>query len=135
MTENRNNIPYYAECGAILDACREVNRSMGTGFTEPVYQECLALELNFRGIPFTREPSICIHYKGHELEKLLRPDFICFNIIIVELKAVERLLGEHKAQLLNYLFATGYELGLLVNLGRNDITFERIPNFKTLKHT
>ena len=65
----------------------------------------------------------------------MRPDFICFNIIIVELKAVERLLGEHKAQLLNYLFATGYELGLLVNLGRNDITFERVPNFKTLKHT
>lgn len=90
---------------------------MGCGFLEAVYQECLEKELKQRGIPHQPQKELILTYKGQALEQRYRPDFICFEKIIVELKAVSELGKEHKAQLFNYLKTTGLKLGLLVNFG------------------
>lgn len=99
----------------IQGAIFEVGRSMGRGFLEAVYQECLALEFTSRGIPFRAQPTLRLAYKGVALKQTYAADFLCFDKIIVELKAVRAVAPEHRAQLLNYLRATGLELGLLVN--------------------
>jgi len=99
--------------GAIFD----VNREMGSGFLEAVYQECLALEFTARKIPFQQLVPLELVYKGQRLQQFYQPDFICFDKIIVELKAVQRLAPEHRAQVLNYLKATGLRVGVLVNFG------------------
>jgi GxxExxY protein len=101
----------------IQGAVFEVSRSMGRGFLEAVYQECLALELASRCIPFQPTPSLRLAYKGRPLKQTYSPDFICFDAIIVELKAARELAPEHRAQVLNYLRATSLEVGLLVNFG------------------
>ena len=88
---------------------------MGAGFLEAVYQECLALEFTARGIPFAALKPLRLAYKGQVLQQVYQPDFICFDKIIVELKAVQRLAPEHRAQVLNYLQATDLSVGLLVN--------------------
>ena len=93
----------------------EVYKTLGSGFLEAVYQEALELELAERGIPYKSQPEIRIAYKGTQLRQMYRADIICFDNIIVELKAVKQLLPEHSAQLQNYLRATGMKLGLLVN--------------------
>ena len=93
----------------------EVNRVMGGGFLEAVYQECLAIEFAARAIPFKAKPSLAIDYKGVTLEQAYVPDFLCFEAIIVELKVARELAPEHRAQVINYLKATGLRLGLLVN--------------------
>jgi len=116
MTEQ---FPCKEETHRILGACFEVYREKGCGFTEAVYQECLGLELEIQGIPFHARPSLSLHYKGRLLQKTFEPDFVCFDLIVVELKAVSTLGGDHRAQLLNYLHASGLEVGLLVNFGHN----------------
>jgi len=103
----------YAIQGAIFDVYRE----MGCGFLEAVYQECLEKELRMRKIPFMSQQVLKLYYRGKELKQTYKPDFICYNQIIIELKAVKKLAPEHKAQVLNYLKATGIKLGLLVNFG------------------
>ena len=108
-------IVYREESYAIMGACFEVYRQMGAGFLEPVYQECLSVELTLRDIPFREQPELPLSYKGRALEKTYKPDFICHEKIIVEIKAVRELADEHRAQVHNYLKATGYRLGLLVN--------------------
>lgn len=95
----------------------EVYRAMGPGFLEAVYQECLALEFVERGIPFAALPQLTLEYKGRQLRQGYAADFVCFDKIIVELKAVRNLAPEHRAQTMNYLRATGLRLGLLVNFG------------------
>ena len=90
---------------------------MGVGFLEAVYQECLALEFSSRSIPFSALKPLRLSYKGQVLQQVYQPDFVCFGQIIVELKAVQRLAPEHRAQVLNYLQATDLRLGLLVNFG------------------
>ena len=90
---------------------------MGCGFLEAVYQECLEKEFALRGIPFVSQKELKIWYKDEELKQRYKPDFICFDRIVVELKAVSGLLPEHQAQLMNYLEATKLRLGLLVNFG------------------
>ena len=90
---------------------------MGNGFLEAVYQETLCKEFKNRGVPFTSQPELTLHYKGELLSVTYRPDFICYDKIIVEIKAVKETGLEHHAQLLNYLKATGFRLGLLVNFG------------------
>lgn len=84
---------------------------------EAVYQEALEMELRSRGIPFQAQAELHIHYKGEKLTKTFVPDFICFDKVIIELKAASDLIDEHRAQLHNYLKATGFRLGLLVNFG------------------
>jgi GxxExxY protein len=105
------------EVFAIQGAVFEVNRHMGAGFLEAVYQECLAIEFKARAIPFVALPPLALSYKGVPLRQRYQPDFVCFDKIIVELKAVREPAPEHRAQVLNYLRATGLKLGLLVNFG------------------
>ncbi len=123
----RKDLLYKEETYIIRGAIFEVYREMGCGFLEPVYQECLEKELRAQNIPFISQQELKLIYKGEELEQTYKPDFICFEKIIVELKAVKELADEHRAQLHNYLKATGLRLGLLVNFGHYPkVTIERI---------
>jgi GxxExxY protein len=111
----------------IRGAVFEVYREMGCGFLEAVYQECLEKELTKRGVPFIAQQELQILYKGHPLKQTYRPDLVCFDEIIVELKALSKTAPEHQAQVLNYLKATGKQLGLLINFGGHPkATVERI---------
>ena len=103
------------EVYAIQGALYEVANTMGTGFLEEVYQECLEKELGLRGIPFEAQKQLTLFYKGMKLQKTYRADLVCYGKIIVELKAVKTLLPEHMAQTINYLKTTGMRLALLVN--------------------
>ena len=125
MTE----ILYKKESYQILGACFEVYREKGNGFLESVYQECMALEFAERKIEFVEQPKLKLEYKGKSLRQAYEPDFLCFGSIIVEIKAVKTLLDEHRAQIINYLKATGKQLGLLVNFGHYPkIEHERFVN-------
>ena len=111
----------------IRGAIFEVYREMGCGFLEAVYQECLEKEMHQKQIPFVALRELMLQYKGEPLEQKYKPDFICFERIIVELKAVKELTAEHRAQIHNYLKATGLEVGLLVNFGHYPkVEIERI---------
>jgi len=101
----------------IRGACYEVYKSKGHGFLEAVFQECLAIEFELSGTPFVEKPTLKLNYKGRELKQGYIPDFICYGKIIVEIKAVNTIADEHRAQIINYLKATGMQLGLLVNFG------------------
>ena len=101
----------------ILGACFEVYKEKGCGFVEPVYQECLAIEFEVQSVPFQQQIELVLNYKGRELVQRYKPDFICFGRIVVEIKAVSALTGQRRAQLHNYLKATGLQLGLLANFG------------------
>ena len=105
----------------------EVHKVLGCGFTEPVYQEALELEFQLRNIPYVREKNFQIIYKGQILEKEFRPDFVCYDEIIVELKAVSDFTDEHYAQVYNYLKACQMDLGLLINFGKKSLEYKRIP--------
>jgi len=107
------------EVYAIVGAAIEVHKELGFGFLEAVYQEAMELELRQRGIPFDGRKPLPISYKRHRLKKEYVADLICFGQSCVELKALERLSGKEEAQLLNYLKATGYRVGLLVNFGNS----------------
>lgn len=103
-----------------------VYNTLGPGFLEAVYQEALELELAKRNIPYEREKELSISYNGVVLKQTYRADFVCYGNIIVELKAVAHLDDTHRSQVFNYLKATGYELGLLLNFGNADgLEFER----------
>jgi GxxExxY protein len=115
------------EAYAIIGACFEVYNDKGSGFLEAVYQECLEIELELRGIPFRAQSELKLNYKGRTLNKTYQPDRDCYGKIIVEIKAVSELNDEHRAQVHNYLKATGYRLGLLVNFGAHGkLQYERI---------
>ena len=105
------------ETYALRGAVFEVYREMGCGFLEPVYQECLEKELHKQGIPFIAQQELQLKYKGESLQQTYKPDLICYNQIILELKAVKKIAPEHKAQLINYLKATNLKVGLLINFG------------------
>ncbi|BCX47674.1 hypothetical protein HAHE_15820 [Haloferula helveola] len=107
------------ETHAILGACFEVYREKGCGFIEDVFQECLEIEFEERGLPFVSQPSVELEYKGRILRKRCVPDFICFGKVILEIKAVKTLEDAHRAQLINYLKATRMKVGLLVNFGHH----------------
>ncbi|MEQ8210869.1 MAG: GxxExxY protein [Lacipirellulaceae bacterium] len=103
----------------ILGAAFEVYNQMGSGFLEAVYQECLEIEFRERNLPFLSQKPLELNYKSKPLEAKYIPDFICYEKIIVEIKAVTELNSNHRAQVLNYLKATGYQLGLLINFGKH----------------
>lgn len=105
------------EVYAIYGATIEVHRELGPGFLEPVYQEALERELEMRGLPFVSQAELRIRYKGDFLKKTYNPDFLCYDKITVEIKALCRLSGTERAQVMNYLKASGLELGLLINFG------------------
>ncbi len=111
----KNDLVYKDECYKIIGACFNIYKDKGCGFLEPVYQECLDIEFEYLEIPATAQPELNITYRGKKLNKTYKPDFVCFDKIIVELKAVSRLMDEHRAQVINYLSSTGFKLGLFVN--------------------
>ncbi len=111
------DILFKDESYKIVGACFEVYNQKGYGFTEPIYHECLKKEFEIQGIPFVSQPELQLTYKGLVLEQTFRPDFICYEKIIVEIKSVSGLTDAHRAQILNYLHSTGFELGLLINFG------------------
>ena len=113
---------------AIIGAAMEVHKQLGNGFLEGVYQEALAIEFAERQIPFQREMDLSISYKGQLLKTNYRADFVCFESIVVELKAVLRLSGTEESQIINYLKATHLETGLLLNFGAKSLEFKRFRN-------
>lgn len=115
--EKHEKILYKDECYAIQGAIFVVYREMGCGYLEGVYQECLGWELPARGIPFVAQPELALSYKGVPLKQCYKPDFVCYGKIILELKAVKAIGPQHKAQVFNYLKATGMRLGMLANFG------------------
>ena len=118
---------YKDESFRIVGACFEVYKEKGCGFLEAVYQECLELELGLQEIPFRAQMPIALAYKRRPLKQRYLADVICYEKILVELKAVSTLADEHRAQVINYLHATGYRLGLLVNFGHYPkLEWERI---------
>jgi GxxExxY protein len=118
--------PFREECYKIIGCSMEVHKTLGHGFLEPVYQEALALELAEADIPFMKEKVLDIHYKGKLLQKKYVADYVCFDEVIVELKAVESLSPDHLAQVLNYLKATGKKIGLLINFGSRSLQYKRV---------
>lgn len=104
----------------------EVHKTLGCGFLEAVYQEALEIELNQQSIPFIREQQLNIYYKNQLLSKKYQADFICYDKIILELKAIDSIAGIHVSQILNYLKVTGCQLGIIVNFGERSLRYKRI---------
>ena len=120
------SLVYQNESYAIRGAAIKVYNTLGCGFLEAVYQEALEIEFVKRGIPYEREKELRIVYDGVVLNKTYIADFVCYDKIIVELKAVKELDDSYRSQVFNYLKATGFKLGLLINFGKYDeIQIER----------
>ena len=117
------------ETYAILGAAMRVHSELGRGFLESVYQDALEIEFREQKIPYRREVPVPVFYHDVELASYFVADFICFDSIIVELKALMEWGGKEKAQVLNYLKATGHKRGLLINFGKDRLEYERIANF------
>ena len=118
---------YESESYAIRGACFEVYKEKGFGFLESVYQECLEIEFELVRVPFTSKPKLQLAYKERKLKTTFEPDLLCYDKIVLELKAVSALADEHRAQLHNYLKASGHKLGFLINFGQHrGVQIERI---------
>jgi GxxExxY protein len=129
--EESRELIYKAESYAIIGACFAVYKDKGWGFLEPVYHECLEIEFESQGIPFLSKSPQTLQYRGRTLVQTFSPDFICYEKIIVEIKAISALVDEYRAQVLNYLSATGCELALLVNFGHYPrLEYERLLSRK-----
>jgi GxxExxY protein len=120
------NILYKDESYRIIGAALAVHNELGYGFLEAVYQEALEKEFSLEGVPYKREVLLPIYYKGELLSKNYIADFICYDKIIVELKAISAILSDHKAQILNYMKATNMELGILINFGEKKLKYDRL---------
>ena len=113
---------------AIIGAAMEVHKQLGCGFLEAVYQEALACEFQIRSIPFRREVDLPIVYKEQKLNTFYRADFICFDTVLVETKALDCISGAEEAQIINYLKVTGLGIGLLLNFGSVSLEYPRFTN-------
>ena len=120
-------IVYKEESAKIVGAIFEVHKRLGVGLLEKVYQEALAIELKHQNIPFEREKRFDVYYRDEKLDAQYIADFVCYDKIIVELKAVSDFTDEHYSQVYNYLKATGLELGLLINFGTKSLIYKRVP--------
>jgi len=110
----------------IIGAAIDVHKELGCGFLEAVYQEALEREFSAQEISYKSQPAVQIAYKNKPLNKMYQPDFVCFDEVIVEIKAVSRLSGIEEAQLINYLKATGLKVGLLINFGAKSLEYKRL---------
>ena len=120
------NIIHKEETYAIIGAAMEVHSTLGSGFLEAVYQEALAVEFEKKGIPFKQENRLEIQYKDQTLSKYYKADFICYDKVIIEIKATKELTGIDEAQVINYLKATGLKIGLLINFGAESLEHKRL---------
>ena len=111
----------------IMGACYNVYRDKGCGFLEAVYHECLEIEFSHQAIPFLSQKELSLEYRDRKLKQSYKADFVCYNKIIVEIKAVSKIIDEHRAQILNYINASKFELGLLINFGHYPkLEYERL---------
>jgi GxxExxY protein len=118
---------YKDEVYAIIGAAMDVYNDLGSGFLEAVYQEAMEIETASRKIPALPEQKLYIEYKGAPLKKFYEADLICYEKIIVEIKALDKLTSREEAQILNYLKATGMQVGLLINFGsHNNLEWKRL---------
>ena len=124
-----SNLFYRDESYKIRGALFAVHNELGCGFLERVYQDALEVELRLRNIPYEREKTIQVVYKGEPLGEPYRADFVCYGKVIIELKSVSEILDVHRAQIINYLKATKMKLGFLVNFGEESINIERIVRY------
>ena len=122
----QDNLIYKNEVYKIIGACMEVHNNLGTGFLEPIYQEALEHEFEWRCITFEREKELKVRYKSIVLNKRYIADFVCYDNIILELKATKEFNDAYYAQVINYLKATGFKLALLVNFGKPKLEYRRI---------
>jgi GxxExxY protein len=114
------------EVYAIIGAAMEAHREKGCGFSEPVYQECMEIELADRKVPAEAQKGMKIFYKGRLLKKTYLADFVAFGKIIVELKALDKLTSREESQVINYLKSSGLEVGVLINFGSPSLEWKRI---------
>ncbi len=122
----KSEILYTDESYAIIGACYNVYKEKGCGFLELVYQECLEIEFCFQNIPFEAQKELRLKYRDKILKQGYKPDFFCYNKIVIEIKALTKIADEHRSQILNYLNATGFRLGILVNFGHHPkLEYER----------
>ena len=120
-----SNLIYEQKSYKIIGACIEIHKELGSGFLEAVYQEALEMEFKNLGIPFEREKELLIYYKNRKLQKRYTSDFICFNQILIELKALNHITSEHESQIINYLKVTNLKVGLLFNFGEKSLKHKR----------
>ena len=114
----------------VIGAAMAVHRELGDGFLEDVYHEALMMEMSSRDSPFLHEVDLPIFYKGQPLQKIYRVVFICYDTIVVEIKALSGISGREKAQVINYLRASNYDRGLLLNFGAESLQYTRLFNSK-----
>lgn len=117
---------YKEESYKIIGVAMEVHKELGAGFLESVYQEALELEFQNQQIPYEREKWLNVFYKGQRMKKHYTADFICYDQIILELKALSEITTDHEAQVLNYLKASQHKLGLLINFGSKSLQYKRL---------
>lgn len=121
-------IIFKEESYKIIGACIEVHKKLGSGFLESVYAEALELEFKKAEIPYNREKKLPVYYEDNPLSKYFRADFVCFDSIIIELKATKLLIDKDRQQTLNNVKATKFKLGILINFGTSSLTYKRIVN-------
>ena len=127
--ENKKNLALPEESHRIIGAAMAVHRYFGCGFSEKVYQDAFEIELKNQGIPYQREVQMQAMYKNTELSSTFIPDFICYDKIIVELKAVKEIDDMHRSQAINYAKVSRLPLAVLINFGELSLKFERFPNY------
>lgn len=121
----RNDLLFREEVHDIIGAAMAVHRYFGCGFTEKVYQDALEVEFADKNIPYRREVELHAIYNGKRLNATFKPDFICYDRIVVELKAVKELDDMHRSQAINYGKIAGSDVALLINFGEMSLKFER----------
>ena len=131
-TGKGNRIVLKEETFAIIGACMEVHKILGRSFSEKVYQDALEQELKLRGIPFEREKHFLVNYRGVTLAHDFFADFLCYDKVVVELKAVSELDNENREQIINYIHAADKQVGLLFNFRTPSLTYERFVNFNLI---
>lgn len=123
-----NDIVYKDESFAIIGAAMEVYNQLGSGFVEKVYQDALEIEFELRGIPYKREEHLPVFYKGRQIKHDFFVDFICYDKIVIECKAVSEILNIHKIQTLNYIKINNLKLGIVINFSNQSLEYKRIVN-------
>ena len=123
-----DEFPLKQETHNIIGAAMEVHRRMGPGFLEAVYQECLSLEFKMQEIPFVGQPRVQLEYRGHKLRREYVPDFVCYEKVIVEIKAAKKCGDVDSAQVINALKSSSKPVGLLMNFGESSLCWKRFAN-------